>query len=130
MLLALALMLAVTGAARAEGNLLTMTSTGPSLAQEQAAGTRILGYDSLTVLTVAIGGMFGAALGTEVAVIGLGVAGYSGPVILAVGTTGFVGGAAAGAFSGNWLLEAYRSQRAQPLERASPNAAAQAATRR
>jgi hypothetical protein len=124
LLLVLAVLVGIAGAAQAQSPLLTLTAAGPTPAPEQHGSGQIMGYDSLTFLTVVIGGAFGAAVGTEIAVIGLGVAGYTGPTLAIAGASSFVAGAAAGAFTGNYLLQLLRSQPVTPLEGPAANARA------
>lgn len=123
LLLAMAVLMAIAGTARAELRLFTLTNGPVQTAQaEQNApqiAQTIMGYDVMTFTTVAIGAMFGAAVGTELAVIGLGVYGYPAATLWLAGTTAFVSGALGGGATANWLLEASRAPRTSPLDRAA-----------
>ncbi len=131
LLLAVALLVAVAGTARAETRLFNLAGTGPvqTAQAEQQNSQTIMGYDTMTVATVAIGAMFGAVAATEVAVIGLGVYGYPAATLWIAGTTSFVAGGLGGGALANWILEVSRAPRTSPLDR-STQGAAQANARR
>jgi hypothetical protein len=130
-LVAVAMVIALAGAGRAESRLFTLAATGPvqPAQAEQQNGQTIFGYDAQTVVTVTIGAMFGAAVATEIAVIGLGVYGYPAATLWAAGSASFVGGALGGGALANWILEAAQAPRTSPLDR-SPHGPAQANARR
>ena len=128
--------LAVAGAAQAEPRqaqpqqLFTLAATGPvqQAQPEQNNGQTIFGYDTQTVVTVTIGAMFGAAVGTEIAVIGLGVYGYPAATLWVAGVSAFTAGALGGGSLANWILENARAPHQSPLDRS--HGAAQANARR
>jgi hypothetical protein len=127
-LLAMALLAMAGGAAQAEPRgteLFTLAATGPVQAgqAEQQNGQTVFGYDTMTVATVTIGAMFGAAVATEIAVIGLGVYGYPAATLWVAGTTSFVSGALGGGALANWILQNSRAPHQSPLERQSQGAA-------
>jgi hypothetical protein len=119
----------VGGAAQAEPRgteLFTLAGTGPvqtAQAEQQQNGQTIFGYDTMTVATVTIGAMFGAAVATEIAVIGLGIYGYPAATLWVAGTTSFVSGALGGGALANWILQTSRAPHQSPLERQSQGAA-------